>query len=125
MVPMAGVERGSSLPRPTSGFPLAPLLHQNFVEVATDHFCNLNTNMAGTKEKKHTSSAKRELDGDERPAKKAKLLDNTDDEDSDSDNDGGVALKINDEYATRYEHNKKRAERQKCMYTRCVYSDDS
>jgi protein KRI1 len=90
------------------------------VKVATNHFCNLNTNMAGTKEKKQTNGAKRGLNGDERPAKKAKLLDNTDDEGSDSDNGGGVALKINDEYATRYEHNKKRAERQKCMCRRLV-----
>ena len=71
--------------------------------------------MAGTKEKKHANGVKRELNGDERPAKKAKLLDNTDDEGSDSDNDGGVPLKINEEYAERFEHNKKRQEKQRRM----------
>lgn len=45
---------------------------------------------------------------DERPAKKAKLLD---DSDSEAENDvGGVKLKVNEEYARRFEHNKKRAE---------------
>lgn len=49
---------------------------------------------------------------DERPSKKAKLLDDTDGEDSDGGNeDGGVTLQINKEYANRFEYNKKRAER--------------
>ncbi|KAF1844574.1 Krr1-domain-containing protein [Cucurbitaria berberidis CBS 394.84] len=73
--------------------------------------------MAGVKEKKHTKGVKRELNGDsdskknasQRPAKKAKLLDNTDDEDSGAD-EGGVSLKINEDYARRFEHNKKREE---------------
>jgi hypothetical protein len=46
---------------------------------------------------------------DERPAKKAKLLDDSDEESGNED--GGVALKVNEEYAKRFEHNKKRAER--------------
>ncbi|KAF2016792.1 Krr1-domain-containing protein [Aaosphaeria arxii CBS 175.79] len=52
--------------------------------------------------------------GQERPAKKAKLLDDSD-EDSDGSNgeDGGVSLNINEEYAKRFEHNKKRIELQK------------
>jgi protein KRI1 len=78
--------------------------------------------MAGTKEKT-VNGVKRELNGDERPAKKTKLLDNTDDEGSDSE-DGGVpleALKINEEYASRFEHNKKRAERQRRMYEMLIW----
>lgn len=78
--------------------------------------------MPRTKEK---NSAKRELNGDavhattattldKRPAKKAKLLDNTDDEGSDGDV-GGVTLKVNEEYARRYEHNNKRAEQHRRM----------
>lgn len=66
--------------------------------------------MAGTKDKTTTGRAKRELNSAiEPPAKKAKLLDNTDDEGSDSD-DGEASLKINEDYARRFEHNKKRAE---------------
>ena len=59
----------------------------------------------------------------ERPAKRAKLLDDSSSESnveeewngvsSDSGN-GGVSLKINEEYARRFEHNKKREERQRC-----------
>ncbi|KAF1945567.1 Krr1-domain-containing protein [Clathrospora elynae] len=70
--------------------------------------------MAGTKEKK-TSGVKRQLNGaakkttSERPAKKAKLLDNTDDEGSDSDS-GAVSLKVNEDYARKFEYNKKREE---------------
>ncbi|KAI4694035.1 uncharacterized protein J4E84_002615 [Alternaria hordeiaustralica] len=67
--------------------------------------------MAGTKEKKRSSGVKRDLNAaNEPPAKKAKLLDNTDDEGSDSDG-GGVSLKVNEEYARKFEHNKKRAEK--------------
>jgi protein KRI1 len=75
--------------------------------------------MAGTKEKKRTNGVKRELNAtSEPPAKKAKLLDNTDDESSDSD-DGGVSLTVNEEYARKYEHNKKRAEQFRCMHNYC------
>jgi hypothetical protein len=50
-------------------------------------------------------------DGTERPAKRAKLL-----EDSDSDGEvGGVSLSINKEYAKRYEYNEKRKEKEKRM----------
>jgi protein KRI1 len=67
--------------------------------------------MAGTKEKKRTNGVKHELNAtSEPPTKKAKLLDNTDDEGSDSDH-GGVSLQVNEEYARKYEHNKKQAER--------------
>lgn len=60
-----------------------------------------------------SSASKRELNGDSivaesRPQKKAKLLDNTDDEDSEADT--GAGFKVNEEYARRFEHNKKRAE---------------
>ncbi|KAF2178980.1 Krr1-domain-containing protein [Zopfia rhizophila CBS 207.26] len=47
---------------------------------------------------------------DERPAKKAKLLDSSDEESGD---EGGVSLKVNEEYARRFEHNKKREEKHK------------
>lgn len=69
----------------------------------------------------------------EPPSKKArKLLD--DDSSSDSgDESGGVAIgnvgndfKVNEEYARRFEHNKKREELQKCMYitTICCFNAD-
>jgi protein KRI1 len=61
-----------------------------------------------------SSASKRELHGDaaatqDRPQKKAKLLDHTDDEDSDADT--GAGFKVNEEYARRFEHNKQRAEK--------------
>jgi protein KRI1 len=52
---------------------------------------------------------------DEPPAKKAKLLDHSDDE-PDSDQEGGIALKVNEEYAKRYEFNNKRAEKHRRKY---------
>ncbi|KAH7066020.1 hypothetical protein FB567DRAFT_599805 [Paraphoma chrysanthemicola] len=72
--------------------------------------------MAKSKEKQSTNGHKRHLlDNDpfalksakERPAKKAKLLDDSDS----SDAEGGVTLKVNDEYAKRFEYNKKREEK--------------
>ena len=36
--------------------------------------------------------------------------------DSDDESDGGVKLKINSEYAKRFEHNKKREELHRCEY---------
>lgn len=80
--------------------------------------------MAGTKDKKRTNGVKRELNAtSEPPTKKAKLLDNTDDEGSDSDH-GGVSLKVNEEYARKYEHNKKQAEkfRRTRILCRVIYS---
>ena len=59
----------------------------------------------------------------ERPAKRAKLLDDSFSESngeeewnglSSDGGNGGVSLKINEEYARRFEHNKKREERQRC-----------
>lgn len=39
-----------------------------------------------------------------------------DDSDSDSDNGGAnVSFKVNEEFARRFEHNKKREERHRCM----------
>lgn len=60
-----------------------------------------------------TSASKRELNGgsaiaEDRPQKKVKLLDNSDDEDSGAET--GAGFKVNAEYARRFEHNKKRAE---------------
>lgn len=45
-------------------------------------------------------------------AKKAKLLDDSDDEVDEEA--GGISLKVNEEYARRFEHNKKREEKHKC-----------
>jgi hypothetical protein len=59
----------------------------------------------------------------ERPAKRAKLLDDSSSESNEEEEwngvssdggNGGVSLKINEEYARRFEHNKKREERQRC-----------
>lgn len=50
---------------------------------------------------------------EETKAKKTALFD---DSDSDS-NDGGVELKVNEDYAKRFEHNKKREERHRRTYT--------
>lgn len=65
-----------------------------------------------------SSASKRELNGDaaiaERPEKKARLLDNTDDEDSEVET--GAGFKVNEEYARRFEHNKKRAEQHRRTY---------
>lgn len=77
--------------------------------------------MAKTKEKHSTNGGKRGLLSDDpfatkdsasRPSKKAKLLDDSDDSDAEQ---GGVALKVNDEYARRFEYNKKREEKHRCM----------
>jgi protein KRI1 len=73
--------------------------------------------MARTKDKQQTNGAKRHLLNDDpfamqtiasRPAKKAKLLDDSDNSDAEQ---GGVELKVNDEYARRFEYNKKREEK--------------
>lgn len=75
--------------------------------------------MAATKDKRATSGVKRESAGTaEPPTKKAKLLDNTDDEGSDSD-DGRASLKVNEDYARKFEHNKKRAEQFRRMQRPC------
>jgi protein KRI1 len=75
------------------------------------------TTMAKTKEKQAANGAKRHLLNDDpfalqkessRPTKKAKLLDDSDNSDAE---DSGVTLKVNDEYAKRFEYNKKREEK--------------
>lgn len=77
--------------------------------------------MAKTKEMKPTNGAKRHLLNDDpfalkkesnRPNKKAKLLDDSDNSDVE---DAGVTLKVNDEYAKRFEYNKKREEKHRRM----------
>lgn len=40
-------------------------------------------------------------------------------DDSDDESDGGVKLKINSEYAKRFEHNKKREELHRCERPPC------
>ncbi|KAH4353628.1 hypothetical protein HBH98_008110 [Parastagonospora nodorum] len=73
--------------------------------------------MPRTKDKQATNGGKRHLLNDDpfalqkessRPTKKAKLLDDSDNSDAE---DGGVTLKVNDEYAKRFEYNKKREEK--------------
>jgi len=80
------------------------------------------TTMPRTKDKQATNGAKRHLLNDDpfalqkesaRPAKKAKLLDDSDNSDAE---DGGVTLRVNDEYAKRFEYNKKREEKHRRMY---------
>ncbi|KAL5114998.1 Kinetochore protein Spc24 [Pleosporales sp. CAS-2024a] len=75
--------------------------------------------MAKTKDAQVPNVAKRHLLNDDpfalhkespRPAKKAKLLDDSDDADAEA---AGVRLKVNDEYAKRFEYNKKREEKQR------------
>ncbi|KAF1952065.1 Krr1-domain-containing protein [Byssothecium circinans] len=73
--------------------------------------------MARSKADKSKKGVKRELSDDStpleepkaHPAKKTKLLDDSDDE-VDED-DGDVSLKVNEEYARRFEYNKKREEK--------------
>lgn len=77
--------------------------------------------MAKTKEKS-ANGAKRGLFNDnpfaaentnDRPSKKSKLLDESDDSDAEG---GGVTLKVNEEYARRFEYNKKREEQHRRMF---------
>jgi len=42
------------------------------------------------------------------------LMDDSEDENSSEDESGGVKLQINEEYAKRFEHNKKREEMSRC-----------
>lgn len=51
----------------------------------------------------------------ERPAKRVRML--SDNEASDSEESGAdfATIKVNDEYAKRFQHNKAREERQRCM----------
>jgi hypothetical protein len=115
-------------PRSTSGSDpraiLAAAASQNFVSA---HHLSLRlapyqtAAMARTKERQTTHSGKRGLLNDDpfsttvskdRPAKKAKLLDDSDNSDAE---EGGVTLKVNDEYARRFEYNKKREEKHRRM----------
>lgn len=85
---------------------------RNFEAVATRRFIT-------QKMPRKSSASKRELNGDlvvteNRPQKKAKLLDHTDDEDSEAET--GAGFKVNEEYARRFEHNKKRAEQHRRQY---------
>jgi protein KRI1 len=64
----------------------------------------------------------------EPPSKKPRKLLEDSESDSDEDIQGGVSVpadfKINAEYARRFEYNKKREERQQCMYRnslRCIF----
>lgn len=59
----------------------------------------------------------------ERPKKRVKLLDDSDSEDSGvsiSANTAPASLKVNEEFAKRFEHNKKREELQRCMSVQCI-----
>ena len=61
---------------------------------------------AGSKKAKH--------DKNEGIAQPFSLMDDSDSENSNEDESGGVKLKINEEYAKRFEHNKKREEMSRC-----------
>jgi protein KRI1 len=61
------------------------------------------------------------------PAKKARLLENSSSEESSSEEDGSKnggqrdsTLRINTDYAKRFEHNKKREELHRCKFPRTV-----
>src|SRR6185436_2331798 len=47
----------------------------------------------------------------DRPAKRAKLLDEDSESEVEEQLDAGAVLRVNEEYARRFEHNKKREER--------------
>lgn len=64
--------------------------------------------------KTEAPKTKTKPEAEEPKAPKKSLFDNDGDE---SDDDGGVQLKVNEEYAKRFEHNKKREERQRRMFT--------
>ena len=74
------------------------------------------------KSKADKQSKKRELaedcvpseDPKVHPAKKTKLLDDSDDDDADGDV-GRVSLNVNEDYARRFEYNKRREEKQRRM----------
>ena len=56
---------------------------------------------------------------DSRPSKRARRLDKSESSGSDGENgiangEGNIPLKINEEYARRFEHNKKREEQHRC-----------
>lgn len=66
----------------------------------------------------------------EPPSKKPRKLMEDSDSDSDSDSQGGVSVapdtgfKINEEYARRFEYNKKREERQQRTFTKNPFEID-
>jgi len=66
---------------------------------------------AGSKKAKHVKA--------EETAQPFSLMDDSDSENS-QDDSGGVKLKINEEYAKRFEHNKKREELSRCGLS-CFY----
>ncbi|PVI01960.1 Krr1-domain-containing protein [Periconia macrospinosa] len=74
--------------------------------------------MARTKDKGSSTAVKREFSSEpatlngqsDRPSKKTKLLDDTDDEAEEEGDGAGASFKVNEEYARRFEHNKKREE---------------
>ena len=67
------------------------------------------------KMKKHAAPA-----ADEPPAKRAKFLSDDDDSEAEGTNDANHdLLNINKDFAQRFEHNKKREEKQRRMFTSC------
>jgi protein KRI1 len=82
--------------------------------------------MAKTKQEKPNVGIKRQhtevyvpLDSAaNRPAKKTKLLDDSDASDDETDGEaGGVSLNVNEDYARRFEYNKKREDKHRCTTT--------
>jgi hypothetical protein len=97
---------------------LAPSFFSGSTLPPQDNFAGLEQEtahrMGRPRAKQPTNGVKRELAEDTEhprthPAKKTKMLDDSDDE-ADGDGDGGVSFNINADYARRFEHNKKREE---------------
>ena len=66
----------------------------------------------GTKHRQHDDTLLLDA-ANGRPAKKMKIL--GDDDDESGDNEVNVSLNVNEEYARRFEYNKKREEKQRRM----------
>jgi len=116
--------RGSSSPAKRQGPPREILAAASQIFVWPSRTClhtslahGVTVTMGETKEKQATNGHKRHLLGadpfalksaNDRPSKKAKLLDDSDDSDAD---EARGTLKVNKEYANRFEYNKKREEK--------------
>lgn len=58
------------------------------------------------------------LEETSRPTKRAKLLDDSSESEDEVDSapEPNIVLKVNEDYAKRFEHNKKREEKQRCRF---------
>lgn len=74
----------------------------------------------GTKHRQHDDLPLDSTHG--RPAKKMKILD---DDDDSGDDEVDVSLNVNEEYARRFEYNKKREEKQRCKIFSINLTDEA